>query len=146
MNEYPESPVPSDRALWPGELPFTAFGQFGRGELDLRVFDQDIWWIDRDGAAHRIAEISSDYVEAVVMFLREHQHYFHLGVQMRWAIQAAGDAMLVRPVIPEPAPRARDVDASSWLEGTRLMLRLRAPDDDRDRACGPPDERGLLRD
>lgn len=24
---YPPSPVPSDQRLWPGELPFTAFGQ-----------------------------------------------------------------------------------------------------------------------
>jgi hypothetical protein len=131
VNHYPESPVPSDRALWPGELPFTAFGQFGGGELDLRVFDQHAWWVDRQGTAHLLEEMATDYIAAVIAFLLEHRHNFHLGVQMRWAIQAAGDAMLGRPVIPEPAPRARDVDARQWLEGTRLMLRLRAIDSGR---------------
>jgi hypothetical protein len=42
-------PAATDVVLWPDELPFTAFGQFGANFLDLRVFDQDIWWVDRDG-------------------------------------------------------------------------------------------------
>jgi hypothetical protein len=44
---FPSSPVPSDARLWPTGLPFTAFGQFGDDRLDLRVFDQDVYWVDR---------------------------------------------------------------------------------------------------
>jgi hypothetical protein len=50
IESFPPSPVPSDERLWPGELPFTAFGQVGADHLDLHVFDQDVYWVDRIGA------------------------------------------------------------------------------------------------
>jgi len=40
------SPVPDDTNLWEGEKPFTAFGQWGSGRMDKRVFSQDVWWVD----------------------------------------------------------------------------------------------------
>lgn len=63
------SPVPSDARLWPFELPFTAFGHLGEGMLDLRVFDQDVYWVDRVGTPHLVSEMSRDYIENVVTFL-----------------------------------------------------------------------------
>jgi hypothetical protein len=42
----PPSPVPGDRFLIKGQHPFTAFGQFGFGSMDFRVFEQDIYWLN----------------------------------------------------------------------------------------------------
>lgn len=68
---YPPSPVLSDVRLWPMELPFTAFGQFDEGALDLRVFDQDIYWVDRLGVSHPLKEMSQEYIANVIAFLVE---------------------------------------------------------------------------
>lgn len=66
---YPPSPVPSDARLWPFERPFTAFGQFGEGSLDLRVFDQEVQWVDIRGIPHLLQEMSREYVANVIDFL-----------------------------------------------------------------------------
>lgn len=68
---YPPSPVSSDARLCPGELPFTAFGQFGVDSLDLRVLDQDTYWIDRHGRAQLLSEMSAEFLENVIAFLSE---------------------------------------------------------------------------
>ena len=83
---YPRSPVPSDRRLWPGELPFTAFGQFGENMLDLRVFGQEVGWVDRRGRPHLIAQISDEYI-ANVISVGEHpdQHHALFVSEMRHA-------------------------------------------------------------
>lgn len=42
------------------DRPFTDFGQFGPGSVDLRVFDQDEWWVDRWGNPHRISDLTAE--------------------------------------------------------------------------------------
>ncbi len=51
-----ESPSVDDR-LWPGERPFTEFGQWGYGSLDLRVFDQDTVWCNIAGRALKVTHM-----------------------------------------------------------------------------------------
>jgi hypothetical protein len=128
--EFPPSPVPLDADPWPGELPFTAFGQFGVDHIDLRVFDQDVYWVDRFGVGHRIDEMPDDYRANVVAFLVERVERFHTATYLRLAIQAAGDALLGRvsgEVLAAEigAPRIVELDACVWLESTPLMRRLR---------------------
>src|SRR4051812_37261241 len=88
------SPVPSDRRLWPHELPFTAFGQLGVDRLDLRVFDQDTYWVDRTGDPHLLAEMSADYIENVICFLDELRDQYFRDSQRRAFIQTLGDQLL----------------------------------------------------
>jgi hypothetical protein len=130
-DSFPPSPVPSDRRLWPAELPFTAFGQFGLDSLDLRVFDQDIYWVDRFGAPHLLAEMSNEYVGNVIGFLGECcEAYFHSTVR-RWFIQTAGDQLLFgnpgADVLAAAAggPAWSDLSPEQWLESTPLMRALR---------------------
>ena len=131
MTPLPQSPVPSDRHLWPGEQPFTAFGQFGEGRLDLRVFDQDTWWVDRSGAAHLLDDMPLDYQANVIMFLRQHAATYHAAQSLRVVTQTVGNLILGLPQIPELDPATCvDVDAHTWLEGTPLMRRLRQLVDD----------------
>jgi hypothetical protein len=63
------SPVPGDDDLWAVEKPFTCFGQWGRGWMDLRVFDQDVWWVDVEGRPHRLSEMTVEYRRNVLRFL-----------------------------------------------------------------------------
>jgi hypothetical protein len=49
-NEYGSVPVG----------PFTDFGQFGRGRIDLRVFLQSDYWVDEDGTGHALTAMSDE--------------------------------------------------------------------------------------
>lgn len=120
------SPVPSDANLWPGEQPFTAFGQFGRGKLDLRVFDQDIWWVDITGTPHRLDEMRFDYQSNVIMFLREHADGYHAATVIRSCLQTVSDALGGHdPVTGLDARVIAAQDPLTWLEQTPLLRRLR---------------------
>jgi hypothetical protein len=122
--------VPSDSDLWPGELPFTAFGQFGNDRLDLRVFDQDRYWVDRHGHPHEIAEMTLGYIENVIVMLDGRAVEFHAATTLRCALQAYGDRLLGRPngdllIVAAGAAGIADLDPGVWLESTPLMRALR---------------------
>jgi hypothetical protein len=128
---FPPSPVPGDRDLWPGETPFTDWGQFGADTLDLRVFDQDSWWVDRLGQPHLLVEMSNEYVANVIAHLEENASYFYYGTMRRSFIQMLGDAYYGRvngEILAETlgAPTLSDVTPIQWLEATPLMRRLRS--------------------
>ena len=129
--QYPPSPVPSDETLLPGELPFTAFGQFGEGKMDNRVFEQDIYWVNVKGEAFLLEEMSSDYRCNVINFLLENCEYFHGWAALRSGIDALAAALrgevhaeiLTREL---GLPTLDELDPHDWLESTPLMRRLRA--------------------
>jgi len=128
---FPPSPVPGDDDLWPGETPFTNFGQFGIDMLDLRVFDQDVYWVDRFGRPHLIAEMTDDYIANVIAHLEEHVVSFYYGSLQRSLGQMVGDAILGRlnaDVVASAAgaPGMEELTPTQWLEGTPLMRRLRS--------------------
>ncbi|MCU1393482.1 MAG: hypothetical protein JWM34_1910 [Ilumatobacteraceae bacterium] len=117
--------------LWPGERPFTDFGQFGVDALDLRVFDQTDWWVDRLGRPHRLDEMTDDYRRNVIVFLTSFVDGFHAASALREAATTLGDALLGRVsyallATDVGAPRTLDLEPISWLEATPLMRRLRA--------------------
>jgi hypothetical protein len=128
---YPPSPVPGDSRLRPFERPFTAFGQFGEDTLDLRVFDQDVYWVDRHGKPHLLNEMSANYIRNVIEFLTGLRDQYFADTQRRWFIQTLGDQLL----FDEPGGEALAValggpswgalGAEEWLESTPLMRALR---------------------
>ena len=128
--------MPSDSDLWPDELPFTAFGQWGEGRLDSRVFEQDVDWVDFNGVPHLISEMSPVYVRNVVAFLVRDVDEFHLGAMLREDATLVGELLLGRrpamlAALDAGAPATADLDPLVWLEATPLMRRLRrrlAPD------------------
>lgn len=128
---YPHSPVPGDRRLWPGERPFTAFGQFGENRLDLRVFDQDVWWVDRLGHPHELTQMSGEYVTNLITFLTQNREDFFIAVQRCARIQAFGDLCLFGDpggdalAVELGGPTWDDLTAETWLESTPLMRALR---------------------
>jgi hypothetical protein len=127
---FPPSPVPADSDLWPTELPFTAFGQFGPDALDLRVFDQDVYWVDRHGAAHRIDTMSDEYVCNVLEMLTCRAAEYHSATVVRSEIQSLGDAMFGK-VSGELLAGAlgvgcvKQAEPDTWLASTPLVRGLR---------------------
>jgi hypothetical protein len=126
------SPVPGDDDLWDGvEKPFTSFGQFGVDQMDLRVFDQDTWWVDRLGQPHRLTQMSVEYRRNVLRFLLDTAEQRWLDTVMFEAITAMTDALRGKAAYgaianAAGAPFVRDLAPETWLEGTPLMRRLRA--------------------
>lgn len=128
---YPPSPVPSDENLLPGDLPFTAFGQFGEGKMDNRVFDQDVYWVNIRGEGFRLEEMSAEYKSNVIAFLMENAEYFHAHAALRAAAEtvvAAMEGKIHAELILQELgmPRIDELDPLDWLEATPLMRRLRA--------------------
>lgn len=126
---FPSSPVPQDADLWPGELPFTAFGQFGPDSMDLRVFDQDVYWVDRNGDPHAISAMSEEYVSNVLHMLLDRAAEFHATALLRECAQSAGDALYGRVsggVLVENLGigSLRDSDPQTWVRSTPLVRRL----------------------
>lgn len=129
FSQYPKSPVPADDFLIPGELPFTAFGQFGEGQMDKRVFEQDIYWVDIKGTPHLLEEMSEEYRINVIMFLRDGVNYFYTEAVLRFAATIACDALLGRQsgeLIAHDLglPNITDLTPQEWLESTPLMRKL----------------------
>ena len=130
--EYAKSPVPADTDLWPEEKPFTAFGQHGEGQMDKRVFEQDVYWVNIKGEPFLLTEMSEEYRRNVISFLMEGAEYYHFGAVMRMLATLTGDAMLGRityngDVLAHSLglPTVADLTADEWLESTPLMRRLR---------------------
>lgn len=125
------SPVPSDVDLWPGELPFTAFGQFGEGNMDNRVFEQDVYWVNVKGEPFLLEEMSDEYRWNVIVFLHRHVTYYHVNAAVRGAVTALGDVLRGKvngDLLSQHfgAPAVTDLSPIEWLESTPLMRRLRA--------------------
>jgi hypothetical protein len=98
------------------------------GWLNLEVFDQDTWWLNRDGLPFRIAsEMTPDYLANVVAFLEQGAGYFHAMAVRRMLLT------MLNPEQPSTgSPGAAHLLAAlyadgpeAWLEATTLMQALR---------------------
>lgn len=134
LDFYPSSPVPADRWLFGGELPFTAFGQHGKDALDLRVFEQDVWWVDRYGQEHLLTEMDTDYLRAVKFHMLRYSKNHHEGAKRRYSIELAliESTMTKNSLVDYEGYRThvltkrdpRLVESFEWLEGTPLYKRI----------------------
>lgn len=128
---YPESPVPSDAHLEEDELPFTAFGQFGPNSMDLRVFDQGIYWVNAQGVPFLLEEMSRDYLLNVMNHLFNSVDFMYVSVMKKYAVElmiAAQKSTTGKLPPNHPAvAAAMSIQAKSpgeWLNSTPLVRRL----------------------
>jgi hypothetical protein len=134
LDFYPASPVLSDRWLFSDELPFTAFGQHGHDQLDLRVFEQDIWWVDRYGQEHLLSEMTTDYLRNVKMHMINYGKGYHDASKLRYSIEVilANSDISKRTLYDFPGFSsyvARKINPGNfewfvWLESTPLYRRI----------------------
>lgn len=94
-----------------GELPpFELFEAFPPGAIDLRIFDQEVWWVDLLRTPYRIyipRSFTNEHLVAVIEYLTEHSAEFHAAHQATFP---------ARTLLEDP---------HLWLEATVLMRALR---------------------
>jgi hypothetical protein len=113
--------------------PFSEYGQFGVGKLDLRVFEQGEVWVDRSGAPHQIAEMSEEYVRNVRWMLLSRCEEFHAACALLETLTEADKVLhgeLSWLALREELGMLAvcEMDPVSWLHSTLLWRSL-------DRAC-----------
>lgn len=125
----PASPVLADEFLADYETPFTDFGQYGEGHLDLRVFEQDVWWVDTHGTPHLLEEMDDGYLSNVEEFLLLNADNFHTGASLRYAIEQL--SMVLPMGVKEGfgdyvKHRANPVDfkPEEWIRMTPLFIQI----------------------
>ncbi len=100
---------------WEGEPddtpPFEQWDQLGYGQIDLRVFVQDRWWVDVRRVPHEIAEMSIEYLTNVAAMLVRlaDQHHSQFVLSRDW--EEAAQVVLMEPL--------------EWMEATVLMQSVR---------------------
>lgn len=113
------------------EVPFTVWGQWPVGSLDLRVFEQDVYWVDINQRPHRIDQMTALYRRNVIRFLSANQDYYfvmsarlHLLRLVEGLLTGGVDGDTLAHALGNPAHD--DLSPGEWLESTPLMRRLRA--------------------
>ena len=123
------SPRAGVERLWPGERPFTDFGQFGYGHLDRRVFDDDndTYWCDITGRAHRITDMTADYRHNVLAFLEHKARYFHLMMIRRRLLELSSVLAdgRVDPLDLHRLYALLGLDPVTWVTTTPIALALK---------------------
>lgn len=107
--------------------------QWGHGELDLRVFDEDDGtscgrvWVDVVGTPHRVVDMPPDYRVNVLDFLDKNADYFHLMTVRRYLIEVMADAAqgAVNPCAVSRLHAVLDVDAATWMANTSVVRALK---------------------
>lgn len=124
----PNSPVPSDTDLYPDDLPFTAFGQFGEDQLDLRVFEQNIYWVNRFGEPFLLVEMTQEYLQNVLVYLYRSVGSLYLGVLNKTMIEIVFDSINGLPngdlISHEMGTGITKQNPVEWLASTALMRKI----------------------
>ncbi len=53
----------------PTNLPFTVFGQYGEDGFDIRVLEQDEWWVNINGEPMLLADMPQEYLRNIKTML-----------------------------------------------------------------------------
>jgi hypothetical protein len=110
--------------------PFTDFGQFGSGRLDLRVFLQSKYWVDKEGRGHLLTSMSNEYRRNVIQMLLVNAKVLHLQILFLiiGTIHDAGanqDATFMESFLTIEIPLLDFDNSYEFIENTPLMNRLR---------------------
>lgn len=134
MSQAPDAPAQgagAARIRPPAERPFTAFGQWGYGHLDLRVFDDsnNTFWVDITGTPHRIVDMTPDYRLNVLAFLELNAPYFHLMTIRRRLLEVYGDLAdgILDPQDLQRVQALIELDPTAWITTTSIALALKNP-------------------
>jgi hypothetical protein len=107
--------------------PFTDFGQLDKGRIDLRVFLQDEYWVDGEGAGHALTSMSDEYRQSVVRVLLINAEQLHIKIlyllvkeirKVTLALDAEAFGILLQTVVP----LIHLTDPYQFLETTFLMV------------------------
>jgi hypothetical protein len=110
--------------------PFTDFGQYGPGSLDLRVFLQSEYWVDIEGTGHLLTSMSDDYRSNVIRMLLVdapglHLKILYLIIGMIYEAILGQDAGVMESLLQNEIPLLQIESHYDFIESTPLMKRLR---------------------
>jgi len=122
------SPVATDHSLKKG-YPFTDFGVLGEGALDVRVFEQDVFWVDVTGKPYFLIEMPTEYLVNVEAFLRTHQDKFYSEVKatdLEKMTSVANEADELKNMVEDWQNKWESLydDAEEWLLNTPLHTKI----------------------
>jgi hypothetical protein len=110
--------------------PFTDFGQYGPGSLDLRVFLQSEYWVDIEGTGHLLTSMSDDYRSNVIRMLLIDAEvlqikilYLIIGMIHEAIVNRDADGM--ESLLQNEIPLLHIEASYDFIENTPLMKRLR---------------------
>lgn len=89
--------------------PFELLEAFPPGAIDLRIFDQEVWWVDLLRTAYRIyipQSFTNEHLVNVIDYLTEWAAEFHQAYQLTFPTRTIAE------------------DPEEWLESTILMRAL----------------------
>jgi hypothetical protein len=110
--------------------PFTDFGQFGPGKIDLRVFFQTDFWVDIRGTGHLITSMSDEYRSNVIRMLLCNAEAFHMEIlllitgMIHEAVVNRG-ASVMESLLQNEIPLLLIEDSFDFIENTPLVKGLR---------------------
>lgn len=126
-----ENPVEADKYLSEGEIPFTDFGQGDYGTLDIRVFMQDIYWVNIAGKPFLLSDMEEDYLNNVLSLLFDNAQSYYSTIARWYMLELLS---IVNGVIEPPweyLEKTKDVSAAlllttphGWLSDTPLVLKI----------------------
>lgn len=101
-----------------GEFEFTDFHAHSPETLDIRVFDQSKWWVDRKATPHLLSEMSDEYRANILEWLVTHREmYFKAVARRRWI-----EILFRVPITPVAGSQTSlPPCAQEWLLGTELF-------------------------
>lgn len=120
--------VPADAFLPPGAKPFTDFGQYGPGVMDLRVFEQSTYWVTFEGRPVLLEDLAeAERREIIRLLLARANSLFSASLKRTATAMRADPTGKVAGLLPlaRISDQLPGMDAYAWLEQTELMVRLR---------------------
>lgn len=101
------------------------------GTIDLRIFDQDTYWVNRHTEIFQLQDMTSEYRAAVLTMLTERAIMFHLHTMANAVFDmfdahnedtTTGDMM----TFSLTGESIADASPAQWIESTPLVRKLRS--------------------
>jgi len=127
------NPVEADKYLKPNEPRFIDFGHGGKGNLDLRVFLQDVYWVDTKGEPFLLEDMTEEYLTNVlnILFANAEYHYRDMAIWYAIELRSIGEGY-INPDW-EYVEKVKNIAASliletphEWLRETDLVKKILA--------------------
>ena len=113
--------------------PFTNFGQFGPGQIDKRIVEQDVYWVGCAGAPFFLVDLTDAYRRRIMEFLEDQAVGWWTDklrvceTEIVSLIAADADEPAIRALLDHVA-RLMDLGPFTAMEQTLLMRKFRRLD------------------
>lgn len=114
------------------DFPFENFGQFREGTIDIRVFDQDKWWVNYKGEPYLLENTDQETLSSILEFLFNNAEFLYELYITNKLISLIASDIDTESTNEELAKRLAEMDALTgvkphqWLASSLLSKKLNA--------------------